>query len=146
MRLIFLFPIAVILAIGGCDTNQSNRESLSKVRTQSDNWALLPFKKIDSINPVLKPSSGSFIDPILKKKVLWEEKDVFNPAIVNHNGKIYMLYRAQDKTGKPAGTSRIGLAVSSDAMHFSTMPKPVFYPDNDAYKKLEWQGGCEDPR
>jgi predicted GH43/DUF377 family glycosyl hydrolase len=23
---------------------------------------------------------------------------------------------------------------------------PVLYPDNDAYKKYEWEGGCEDPR
>jgi predicted GH43/DUF377 family glycosyl hydrolase len=112
----------------------------------ADSWALIPFKKIDSVNPVLKPGTGSFFDPILKKKVLWEAKDVFNPAIVNRGGKIYMLYRAQDKTGKPAGTSRIGLAVSDDAMHFSTMPGPVFYPGNDVYKKLEWEGGCEDPR
>jgi predicted GH43/DUF377 family glycosyl hydrolase len=26
------------------------------------------------------------------------------------------------------------------------MPKPVLYPDNDAFKKYEWEGGCEDPR
>jgi predicted GH43/DUF377 family glycosyl hydrolase len=101
---------------------------------------------VDSVNPILKPGNGSFTDPILKKTVLWEEKDVFNPAIVNRDGKVYMLYRAQDKTGKPAGTSRIGLAVSNDALHFTRMKEPVFYPDNDAYKKLEWQGGCEDPR
>eukprot|EP01037_Dinobryon_pediforme_P007415 gene7415-7479_t len=57
-----------------------------------------------------------------------------------------MLYRAQDKTGKPFGTSRIGLAESTDAIHFKTLPAPVFYPKPDKYKKYEWQGGCEDPR
>jgi predicted GH43/DUF377 family glycosyl hydrolase len=57
-----------------------------------------------------------------------------------------MLYRAQDKIGKPAGTSRIGLANSNDAMHFTRIQKPVLYPDNDALKKYEWEGGCEDPR
>ena len=150
MRLILLFAASsIILAIGSCTNNHPHAGSFAKPVSQTDSsnsWALLPFIKIDSVNPVLKPGAGNFIDPILKMKVLWEEKDVFNPAIVQHNGKIYMLYRAQGKIGKPAGTSRIGLAVSTDAMHFSRMPGPVFYPDNDAYKKLEWEGGCEDPR
>jgi predicted GH43/DUF377 family glycosyl hydrolase len=144
MRRIFLTSIAVLLTIAGCTTRQAAFNNSAGDSTAS--WALLPFIKIDSVNPILGPGPGSFIDPILNKKVLWEEKDVFNPAIVNRNGKIYMLYRAQDKTGKPSGTSRIGLAVSSDAMHFTRMPRPVFYPANDHYKKLEWTGGCEDPR
>ncbi len=144
-----LLGVLIALATGSCTNNQKHSGDTSKSVSQTDsteNWTLLPFTRIDSVNPVLKPGTGSFIDPILKKNVLWEEKDVFNPAIVTREGKIYMLYRAQDKTGKPAGTSRIGLAVSIDAVHFTRMKAPVFYPDNDAYKKLEWTGGCEDPR
>jgi predicted GH43/DUF377 family glycosyl hydrolase len=143
-----ILAASIILIVFGCTTkpNHATRLSGSLVRADSSGWALLPFIKIDSINPVLTPGVGSFTDPILKKTVLWEEKDVFNPAIVNRNGKIYMLYRAQDKTGKPAGTSRIGLAVSTDAVHFTRMKHPVLYPENDAFKKLEWEGGCEDPR
>jgi len=136
---VLLFVIATALS-AGCGAKQNNTV-VTTVDT-SQNWALIPFKKVDSLNPVLNPGTGRFTDPILKKAVLWEEKDVFNPAIVNRNGKIYMLYRAQDK----AGTSRIGMAVSTDALHFTRMPAPVFYPDNDTYKTLEWQGGCEDPR
>jgi beta-1,2-mannosidase len=109
-------------------------------------WALLSFTKVDSANPVLQPGTGSFTDPILHRPVSWEEKDVFNPAIVVKDGKLYMLYRAQDKTGKPAGTSRIGLAVSSDGLHFSRSAAPVLFPAEDAEKKFEWEGGCEDPR
>jgi len=149
MRRILFYATLIIITVSSCSTNSTHSTSPLTAGSPSDssqNWALLPFTKIDSVNPVLKPGAGSFIDPILKKKVLWEEKDVFNPAIVNRDGKIYMLYRAQDKTGKPAGTSRIGLAVSTDAVHFTRMPQPVFYPENDAYKKLEWEGGCEDPR
>ncbi|HVW13768.1 MAG TPA: glycoside hydrolase family 130 protein [Mucilaginibacter sp.] len=136
---LFLFAGAALFA--ACQNQQKTTAT-----TVNPDWALLPFTKIDSVNPILKPGTGSFTDPILKKTVYWEEKDVFNPAIVNRDGKVYMLYRAQDKIGKPAGTSRIGLAVSSDAMHFTRMPKPVLYPDNDSLKKFEWQGGCEDPR
>jgi predicted GH43/DUF377 family glycosyl hydrolase len=138
MKKTFLFLVAALL-IAACQSKQQ------PANTTSD-WKLLPFSKIDSVNPILKPGTGSFTDPIRKERVSWEEKDVFNPAIVNRNGKVYMLYRAQDKIGKPAGTSRIGLAESNDAIHFTRMPQPVLYPDNDAYKKYEWQGGCEDPR
>jgi len=145
---LLFFSLFILTICSSCNNHPQSNSSVrsSEAADSSTNWALLPFTRIDSINPVLNPGSGSFIDPILKEKVLWEEKDVFNPAIVQRDGKIYMLYRAQDKTGKPSGTSRIGLAVSTDAIHFSRMKAPVFYPDNDAYKKLEWQGGCEDPR
>ncbi len=119
--------------------------SLSIV-AQQKSWAIQPFIKQDGANPCLSPSAISFNDPIRKAVVAWEEKDVFNPAAVVRNGKVYLLYRAQDKIGKPAGTSRIGLAYSSDGLHFTKMKNPVLYPANDAYKKWEWEGGCEDPR
>ncbi|MDP4148588.1 MAG: glycoside hydrolase family 130 protein [Bacteroidota bacterium] len=109
-------------------------------------WALLPFSKVDSANPILQPGDGRFMDPIRHQTVYWERKDVFNPAIVVRDNKVYMLYRAQDSIGKPSGTSRIGLAVSSDGLHFTRQPAPVLYPDHDAQMKWEWEGGCEDPR
>jgi predicted GH43/DUF377 family glycosyl hydrolase len=109
-------------------------------------WALIPFTKVDSVNPVLTPGGSTFFDPLQREPVKWEEKDVFNPAIVVKKGKLYMLYRAQDKIGRPAGTSRIGLAVSDDGYHFIRRPVPVLYPAEDTEKKLEWEGGCEDPR
>src|SRR5579863_4370466 len=109
-------------------------------------WAMAPFTKLDSVNPVLGPGSGSFIDPLRRDLVKWVEKDVFNPAIVVSKGRVYMLYRAQDKVGRPSGTSRIGLAASDDGYHFTRRTAPVLYPEADAQKKLEWEGGCEDPR
>ncbi|NCI48103.1 glycoside hydrolase family 130 protein [Sediminibacterium soli] len=109
-------------------------------------WALLGFEKADAVNPVLSPDSSSFTDPVTNKRVFWEQKDVFNPAIVVKDGKVWMLYRAQDTVGLPAGTSRIGIAESGDGLHFTRYRTPVLYPDNDACKVYEWQGGCEDPR
>ena len=141
------FAVIALLVISSCKNSPgSNTTAKAGSADSTDIWALLPFSRIDSVNPVLKPGTGSFIDPISKKKVLWEEKDVFNPAIVQRNDTVFMLYRAQDKVGKPDGTSRIGLAFSIDAMHFIRNLAPVFYPGNDAFKKLEWEGGCEDPR
>ena len=139
MRGTRLFSTLFILTLAGCTNMQNQHMEASKNKVGADstqNWALLPFTKIDSVNPILGPGSGSFTDPILHKRVLWEAKDVFNPAIVNRDGKIYMLYRAQDKTGEPDGTSRIGLAVSTDAIHFTRRQQPVLYPGNDAFKKL----------
>jgi beta-1,2-mannosidase len=109
-------------------------------------WPLVPFTKQDAVNPILGPGEGRFMDPIRHREVAWEEKDVFNPAAVIRNDSVYLLYRAQDKLGQPAGTSRIGLAVSADGLHFIRRPRPVLYPDNDAWQALEWEGGCEDPR
>jgi predicted GH43/DUF377 family glycosyl hydrolase len=87
-----------------------------------------------------------FVCPILKQPVQWEKKDVFNPAAVVRNDKVYLLYRAEDVIGKFAGTSRIGLAVSDDGLHFTKKKEPVLFPDNDSLKVYEWEGGAEDPR
>ncbi len=127
---------------------QSDSTIASVPATQPDTaWTLEPFVKQDSVNPVLQPDPATvFSCPVRKEKVKWEEKDVFNPAAVVRNDTVYLLYRAEDVVGKHAGTSRLGLAVSTDGLHFTRQRQPVFYPDNDFMKKYEWEGGCEDPR
>ncbi len=112
----------------------------------SPDWALAPFTKVDSVNPILGPGKNEFICPLLDTKVMWDEKDVFNPAAVVRNGKVYLLFRAEDTIGKHAGTSRIGLAVSDDGLHFIKATEPVLFPDQDEMKIYEWEGGIEDPR
>lgn len=119
---------------------------LPPVMTQGPAWALLPFTKADKLNPVLGPGAGTFTDPIRRQTVAWEAKDVFNPAVVVRDGKLYLLYRAQDRVGLPGGTSRIGLAESTDGFHFTRDAAPVLYPARDAQQRYEWEGGCEDPR
>jgi predicted GH43/DUF377 family glycosyl hydrolase len=113
---------------------------------QDSTWALLPFKKINEANPILQASDGMFICPVLKQEVKWEEKDVFNPTAVVRNGAIYLFYRAEDTIGKYNGTSRIGLAIGSDGIHFTRMKEPILYPAEDFMKVYEWEGGMEDPR
>ena len=109
-------------------------------------WEMVPFVKMDEANPVLLPGDLTFICPILEDSVKWEEKDVFNPAALVKDGKINLLYRAEDSIGSNNGTSRIGLALSEDGYTFDKLPEPVFYPENDSLKPLEWDGGVEDPR
>ena len=144
----FIFMSALFLACADNvpKDNTVDSEIQNNQPKEENEWALLPFTKLDSVNPILQPGNGTFTCPILNKKISWENKDVFNPAVVVRNGKMYMLYRAEDTIGKYAGTSRIGIAESSDGIHFTKQAAPVLYPANDAQKKYEWEGGCEDPR
>jgi predicted GH43/DUF377 family glycosyl hydrolase len=139
----FLWPIILLLATAGCKSSAPAEQGSAP---DSASWAMLPFVKVDSVNPVLEAGTNTFLCPILKREILWEEKDVFNPAAIVRDGKVWMLYRAEDKIGKFAGTSRLGLASSLDGLHFTKLPEPVFFPDNDSLKIYEWEGGVEDPR
>lgn len=115
--------------------------------TKEYSWMLGPFEKAAEANPCLVPNAvSSFFCPVQEKELGWEAKDVFNPAAVVKDDRVYLLYRAEDHEGKYAGTSRIGLAVSDDGLHFTTMPEPVLYPEKDEFSVYEWEGGCEDPR
>ncbi len=146
MRRNTAFPILVITAAAmmWCCSPATKTDESSVVSDTS--WAMLPFIKVDSINPVLTPGDGVFYCPVRNETIHWEAKDVFNPAAVVRDGRIYLLYRAEDSVGRHQGTSRIGLAHSEDGMHFTRMPEPVLYPDDDALRIFEWEGGIEDPR
>lgn len=112
-------------------------------------WALGQFVRPVGANPVISPDSvSSFYDPMQKRQVDWESNDTFNPAAAVKNGKIYVLYRAEDKSGIAIGhrTSRIGLAESSDGIKMKRTGKPVLFPGADGQEEFEWTGGCEDPR
>lgn len=78
-------------------------------------------------NPVLVPSSHND----------WETDNVFNAAVIRHNGLVYMLYRAQGRDR----ISRIGCAISTDGYHFNRLQDPVFAPETEMESF-----GVEDPR
>ena len=112
-------------------------------------WGVGPFIRPVNAQPVIKPNPDSVFNcPMRKAPVYWEFSDTFNPAAIVKDGKVYVLYRAEDNTGRGLGnhTSRLGLAVSEDGIHFKQMPEPVLFPAEDAQKEREWEGGCEDPR
>jgi len=129
-----------LLILSGCIN--SPQKDKSRIESVND-WALLNFVKADSFNPILEPSSDQvFFCPLNKKEIRWEEKNVLNPSAVVKDGKVYLIYRAQDSLM----TSRLGLAVSDDGLHFTKAPSPVLYPDSDNMQQYEWKGGIEDPR
>ena len=122
---------------------------LGLLLAQSAGWPIAPFAR--PVNqPVIRPDPGSvFRDPIGGKPVHWEALHTFNPAAVVRNGKVVVLYRAEDDSGEMRiglHTSRLGLAESADGLHFVRRQEPVLYPDNDDQKDREWPGGVEDPR
>lgn len=127
--LLFLFPLTVF--------------------AQADQtWQLTGFIK-PAFNPIMgADSSYTFFCPVKKELVQWQKADVFNPAAIVRNGKVYILFRAEDIPGTAIGmrTSRIGLAKSKDGIHFTKMKYPVLYPDSSAFLKYDYPGGCEDPR
>ena len=122
-----LIPALCILSALACTPEKPPQESFS--------WAFPYFQKADSINPILNPSTQQFfIEPITGKTIQWEARNVLNPTAVVKNDTVFLLYRAQDSSG----TSRIGMAVSMDGLHFEKQPAPVFFPANDSMKIYEW--------
>ena len=87
------------------------------------------FSELDRLSdaPIISPRGHS-----------WESAGTFNPAVAERDGKIVMLYRAQDKPG----TSRLGYAESLDGIHFTRKDQPVLSPE----APYEKDGGVEDPR
>lgn len=129
--------LLLLLLLAGCASE----------KTQPTDWQLIPFTKNQGKNICLVPLPDTkFFCPIRQTFVYWEAKDVFNPATVVRNDTLFMIYRAEDEIGKYAGTSRLGLAFSTDGSNFIRHAEPVVYPNNDEYKNYEWEGGIEDPR
>ncbi len=122
--------------VGFCSTHQLD-------------WQLGPFIRIDEANPILTPSSDSvFYCPLQHKNIYWEAEHTFNPGAVVREGKVYLFYRAEDDYGTSIGdhTSRLGLAVSKDGIHFERTKTPILFPNHDDQTSYEFPGGCEDPR
>lgn len=139
--------IAVLLvAVAGSLAAQVAPTSAARERE----WMFGPFEKPVKVNPVVSPNrSSKFASPLNDSIVSWEEYATFNPAAVVKNGKVHLLYRAEDASGDMRighHTSRIGLAESADGLRFTRRPTPVLFPDRDAQRKYEWPGGVEDPR
>src|SRR6266566_1866788 len=117
---------------------------------QGRTWMFGPFDKPKDANPVITPSPASRFRSAMSDTIArWEEHATFNPAAVVKDGRVFVLYRAEDASGERmigGHTSRIGLAESQDGLHFTRRSAPVLYPDTDAQRPYEWPGGVEDPR
>ena len=136
---IFVMTSAVYLLLSCAGSEKSYEPS----------FPLGEFVRPASVNPVISPDTSSvFHCPMTGSEVRWEESDAFNPGAVVKDGKICVLYRAEDNSATGIGTrvSRVALAESTDGISMKRRGAPVLYPDNDNNAKYEWPGGCEDPR
>jgi predicted GH43/DUF377 family glycosyl hydrolase len=105
---------------------------------------------IRSLNPDTRTSSMKRYvgNPILKAREghAWEANGVFNPASVEIDGKIYIVYRAMSDVN----TSTMGLAITTDGVTLDErLPLPIYTPREDFEQKLSsptGNSGCEDPR
>ncbi|MBU2251692.1 MAG: hypothetical protein KKH25_05490, partial [Candidatus Omnitrophica bacterium] len=103
----------------------------------------------DSMRPDLKAAyavrfkKNPIISPVSEHT--WESKAVFNPAAIELEGKIHIIYRAMSEDN----TSTLGYAQSSDGLNITQrLPDPVYQPrgDSEAKKVPNGNSGCEDPR
>lgn len=151
------FAIALLLlgSLNACNQQiQENNQANQADQVQVDvnilpDWAFGGFVRPNGVNPVISPIENTlFKDPMTGTNVAWESNDTFNPAATVKDGKIIVLYRAEDKSGEGIGhrTSRLGYASSTDGINFERRNTPVFFPADDSQKEYEWPGGTEDPR
>jgi beta-1,2-mannosidase len=139
---------AVILsfALFACKQN-SNIRADSSIAQSNDSWMLNNIEKRNDVYPILvKDSLEDFFCPVLKQNTHWQESFIFNPAAIVKDGKVYLIFRGEDRIGKYGGTSRIGIAESSDGINFKKHEAPILFPDNDEFLIYENEGGIEDPR
>lgn len=140
----FIVGMALCFCLSCKDTNTIAQHSQAAT---AEKW-LLNFEKTE-MNPILvADSTYVFQDPVSNKAVKWQKADVFNPGAVVRNDTVFVLFRAEDNPMAILGgrTSRIGLAYSTDGIHFTKHPEPVLYPDKDAFAPWDQPGGIEDPR
>lgn len=139
-KLLKMILPAVALAFSSC---------VEKSTTDFPDWAWADFQRPEGVNPIISPDASTrFYCPMTEDSVAWESNDTFNPAATVYDGKVVVLYRAEDNYGDGIGqrTSRLGYASSDNGLDFQRKSTPVFYPANDSQRELEWPGGCEDPR
>lgn len=123
--------------------------TFATAQNELPDWALGPFVRPAITAPLITPNHMLAFDPMSKDSVQWESNATFNPAAAIKNDSLYILYRAEGSKGRGIGghTSRIGVAVSADGITIAKRYKyPSLFPEDDNQKKMEWPGGCEDPR
>lgn len=122
-----------------CLATGSLNELLKNLEREEKLWSLdevdkeIGFERFDN-NPLLEP----------RPEFYWEAKAVFNPAAVELEDEVHLLYRAMSENR----TSVLGYARSEDGFHIDERSsEPVYEPRKDFEKKKNaGNSGCEDPR
>ncbi len=87
-------------------------------------------------NPILTPNDMN----------IWEDKAVFNPAAIDLDGKIRLVYRAMGDSN----VSVMGYAETEDGLQITDRAAQPIYVPRESFEKPSRSGvsgsGCEDPR
>jgi predicted GH43/DUF377 family glycosyl hydrolase len=102
--------------------------------------ALIPERRVELVerakeNPILSPI----------KAHAWESRSVFNPATIDINGTVHILYRALSDDN----TSVIGYAQSKNGVKITKRGQQPAYTPRESFEMKQGEGvasGCEDPR
>lgn len=90
----------------------------------SKSWAIGPFAKNDELT---FRKTTQMPDPT---GIGWTSSSIFNPSIIEHNGSLYLFYRAAVK--KESLGSRIGLAIYTPGTGWQDSPNnPMIYPTEE---------------
>ena len=101
------------------------------------------MRSAGSIRCVIRHKKNPIIAPIAEHA--WEAKATFNPAAIELDGRIHIVYRAMSEDN----TSTMGYAVSDDGLNITErLNKPIYVPREEFESKKIPNGnsGCEDPR
>ncbi|MCF7908262.1 MAG: hypothetical protein K9L86_05285 [Candidatus Omnitrophica bacterium] len=107
------------------------KDLINSIHPKSKSGYVVRHKK----NPIIAPISGH----------PWESKATFNPAAIELDGKIHIVYRAMSEDN----TSTLGYAMSSDGLTITQrLSEPIYLPrlDCEIKKVPNGNSGCEDPR
>ncbi len=92
---------------------------------------------------VKRYKKNPIITPIAKHA--WERRATFNPAAIELDGKIHIIYRAMSEDN----TSTMGYVSTKDGFTIEKrLPKPIYVPreEFESKKVPDGNSGCEDPR
>ncbi|MCQ4080904.1 hypothetical protein NGB36_09895 [Streptomyces sp. RB6PN25] len=110
------------------------QDYFSATYEQTPDWSIGPFRRDASLT--FTPGRP-WPDPT---NIGWTASAIFNPSLIEHNGRLVVFYRATPSMESTA--SRIGMAVHDPVTGWTDSPdNPLIYPtqNNELY-------GCEDPK
>lgn len=109
-------------------------ERFIKAQDAETDWTIGPFTQNHGMT---FQKAVQWDDPL---NIGWKSVSIFNPSLIEHDGQLFMFYRAAPQ--KESLCSRIGVAVFHESTGWVDYPKnPILYP-TDEHEVL----GCEDPK
>ncbi|MEK7501336.1 MAG: hypothetical protein AAB629_00245 [Patescibacteria group bacterium] len=112
-------------------------------------FATIPLDNL--LDSILEPEKARIVrfpgNPIISPRpgVFWEANGTINPAAIELDGKVHILYRAVSDMN----VSTIGYAASHDGLSIDERSdKPIYFPRAPFERRADARSnyGCEDPR